>query len=82
MQFPLLIALSHLRSRRTEKGVSIITLVSMVGVTVGVTALIMVLAVMEGFEGDLRDKILGANAHIIVHSYSFFSEYEDVIKDI
>ena len=41
-----------------------------IGVTVGVTALIMVLAVMEGFELDLRDKILGSNAHVMVMSYN------------
>ena len=42
----------------------------MVGVTVGVMALIMVLAVMEGFEIDLRDKILGSNAHLIALNYN------------
>lgn len=82
LRFPLRIALSHLRSRRSEKGVSVITMVSILGVTVGVTALIMVLAVMEGFELDLRDKILGANAHIIVHNYSFFDEYQGTLDTI
>ena len=66
MRFALLVALSHLRSRKHEAGVSAITLISTIGVTVGVTALIMVLAVMEGFEIDLRDKILGSNAHMVV----------------
>ena len=55
--FCITVAASHVRSRKHEAGVSAITLVSIVGVTVGVTALIMVLAVMEGFEIDLRDKI-------------------------
>lgn len=76
MRFPLLVALSHLRSRKSEKGISVITFVSMMGVTVGVTALIMVLAVMEGFELDLRDKILGSNAHLVVINYNGnFSDY-------
>jgi len=71
------VAASHLRSRKAEAGVSAITLVSMVGVTVGVTALIMVLAVMEGFEIDLRDKILGSNAHLVVLNYGgTFGGYE------
>lgn len=82
MRFPLLIALSHLRSRRSERGISIITLVSILGVTIGVTALIMVLAVMEGFELDLRDKILGANAHIIVHNYSYFDSYQPMLDEL
>ena len=69
MRFALLVALSHLRSRRHDVGVSAITFISMIGVMVGVTALIMVLAGMEGFEIDLRDKILGSNAHIVVLQY-------------
>ena len=54
MRFALLVAFSHLRSRQSETGVSVITLIAIAGVTVGVTAMIMVLAVMEGFELDLR----------------------------
>ena len=63
------IAMSHLRSRRRERAVSAITLVSVVGVTIGVMALIIVLSVMSGFEIDMRDKILGSNAHIVVLNY-------------
>ena len=66
MGFTWQVALSHLRSRRSEAGINVITMVSILGVTIGVTALIMVLAVMEGFEIDLRDKILGSNAHLVV----------------
>ncbi|MFH1467150.1 MAG: FtsX-like permease family protein [Pseudomonadota bacterium] len=63
------VATSHLRSRRQEWGISAITLISIVGVTVGVMALVIVLSVMAGFEIDMRDKILGSNAHIVVLSY-------------
>lgn len=69
MGFTWQVALSHLRSRRSEAGINVITTVSILGVTIGVTALIMVLAVMEGFEIDLRDKILGSNAHLVVLNY-------------
>ena len=83
MRFPFLVALSHLRSRKSEKGISVITFVSMMGVTVGVTALIMVLAVMEGFELDLRDKILGSNAHLVVVNYNGnFTEYESKVEAV
>ena len=83
MNFPLLIALSHLRSNRNDRGVSVITMISMLGFTVGVTALIMVLAVMEGFELDLRDKILGSNAHVIVVNYNgSFGQYQKSIEMI
>lgn len=75
MRFALMVALSHLRARRREAGISVITGVSMVGVTVGVTALIIVLAVMQGFEITLRDKILGSNAHLVVLSND--GEFED-----
>lgn len=77
MRFALLVALSHLRARRDEAGISVITTISIVGVTVGVAALIIVLAVMEGFEIDLRDKILGANAHLVVRNFAGpFGDYD------
>ncbi len=69
MDLELLIALSHLRSRRQDAGISLIALLSMVGVTVGVAVLIIVLSVMEGFEIELRKKILGNQAHLLVLSY-------------
>ena len=43
MRFALLVALSHLRSRQSESGVSVITMIAIAGVTVGVTAMIMVM---------------------------------------
>lgn len=77
MRFALQIAWSHLKGRRRTAGVSAIGLVAVIGVTVGVTALIMVLAVMEGFEVDLREKILGSNAHVVVlHFDGYFEDYE------
>lgn len=77
MRFALLVALSHLRSRQRESGVSVITAIAIAGVVVGVTAMIMVLAVMEGFEVDLRDKILGSNAHMMVLNYNGnFGDYQ------
>jgi lipoprotein-releasing system permease protein len=85
MRFAFMVALSHLRGRRTA-GVSAISLVSVVGVTVGVTALIMVLAVMEGFEIDLRNKILGSNAHLVVrhveHNFAGYDVARDAIAEV
>ena len=83
MRLSLLIALSHLRARKSEVGISAITAISILGVVVGVTALIMVLAVMEGFEIDLRDKILGSNAHIVVLQYGGnFAGYEAAVDTV
>ena len=64
LPFELLLALRYLRPRRTF--VSIITLVSIVGVALGVAVLIIVISVMSGFDHDLREKILGFNAHLTV----------------
>jgi lipoprotein-releasing system permease protein len=64
LPFELLLALRYLRPKRTF--VSIITLISIVGVALGVAVLIIVISVMSGFDHDLREKILGFNAHITV----------------
>ena len=64
LPFELLLALRYLRPRRTF--VSIITLISIVGVALGVAVLMIVISVMSGFDHDLREKILGFNAHLKV----------------
>lgn len=66
MLYELFIALRHLRSKQKERFISVISLISIAGVALGVAALIIVLAVMNGFEHDLRDKILGNKAHLYV----------------
>ncbi len=60
------IALRYMKSRRKERFVSLITLISMGGIGLGVAALIIVLAVLSGFETNLKDKFLGLNSHIIL----------------
>ena len=62
LPFELLLALRYLRPKRTF--VSIITLISVLGVALGVAVLIIVISVMSGFDHDLRGKILGFNAHL------------------
>ena len=59
LPFELLLALRYLRPKRTF--VSVITLISVLGVTLGVAVLIIVISVMSGFDRQLRDKILGFN---------------------
>jgi len=63
MPFELMIGLRYLKAKRKSTFISIITFISTAGVTLGVMALIVVLAVMTGFERDLKEKILGTNAH-------------------
>lgn len=64
--FELKIGLRYLKAKRKSTFISIITFISTAGVTLGVMALIVVLAVMTGFERDLKEKILGTNAHLVV----------------
>ncbi|MEI8289901.1 MAG: ABC transporter permease [Verrucomicrobiota bacterium] len=64
LPFELFLALRYLRPKRTF--VSIITLISILGVALGVAVLIIVISVMSGFDHDLREKILGFNAHLTV----------------
>jgi lipoprotein-releasing system permease protein len=66
MSYELTVALRYLRARRTQGFISLISLLSMLGVALGVCALIVVTAVMTGFEGELRSKILGQNAHVAI----------------
>jgi len=66
MPYELFISLRYLKAKRRSAFISIITIISTAGVALGVMALIIVLAVMTGFEMDLKEKILGTNAHIVV----------------
>ena len=79
LPFELLLALRYLRPKRTF--VSVITLISVVGVTLGVAVLIIVISVMSGFDQQLRDKILGFNAHLrITNAQDTISNYAELIR--
>ncbi len=69
MSFELFVALRYLFSRRKQTFIYIISIMSILGVALGVGALVVVLGVYNGFSTDIRDKILGANAHAIIMSY-------------
>lgn len=69
MPYELFISLRYLRARRKQVFVSVITFISIGGILLGVAALIIVLAVMNGFESELRNKILGINSHIVITEY-------------
>lgn len=66
MRYEMFIGLRYLMAKRRASVVSIITMISVSGVALGVTALIVVLSVMGGFKKDLMQKILGTKAHIVV----------------
>lgn len=76
----LFIALRYLRPRRTF--VSVITVLSVMGVTLGVAVLIVVLSVMEGFEQRLSEKVIGFNAHLVVSSTDILRHADQVAAQI
>jgi len=75
VSFELFIALRYLFARRKQAFISLISLISMIGVTVGVMALIIALALMTGLQGELRDKILSSQAHIYVWKTGGITDY-------
>lgn len=75
------LALGHLGSSRKDGFVSVVTILSVLGVIAGVAVPNWVLGVMTGFEVDLRDKILGANAHVITRKYSDYLVDVDNLSD-
>lgn len=83
MFFELFLGKRYLKAKRKQTFISIITLISVLGVTVGVMALVVVLSVMNGFRADLMSKILGVNSHLLVlHSGGVFRDYEKVAERI
>ena len=83
MAYEFFISLRYLRAKRKQVFVSIITLISIVGIFLGVAALIIVLAVMNGFETDLREKILGINSHVVLMEYSgTMKDYRKVMQEV
>lgn len=66
MPFELHVALRYLLAKRKQAFISVISLISVLGVAVGVMALVIALALMTGLQGELRDRILGANPHVFV----------------
>jgi lipoprotein-releasing system permease protein len=73
--FELHVALRYLLARRRQAFISVISLISTLGVMVGVTALIIALALMTGLQGELRSRILGATAHVYVSKPGGFGDY-------
>jgi lipoprotein-releasing system permease protein len=66
MPFELQVALRYLLAKRRQVFISVISLVSTIGVMVGVAALIIAMALMTGLQGELQDRILGSSAHVFV----------------
>lgn len=84
MKTELLISQRYLLTKRKEKFISLISIISILGVAIGVMALIVVIAVMTGFDKDLRDKIIGNYSHITIAGYKNITsnEFENIVSKI
>ncbi len=81
-RFEWMIAARYMRPRRRSSGL-IISLISLIGIMLGVLALIVVMAVMNGFRAELIDKILGLNGHFIVNAMDTpLTDYDPVAERI
>jgi lipoprotein-releasing system permease protein len=82
LPFELHIALRYLLARRKQAFISVISLISTLGVTVGVMAVIIALAVMTGLQQELRDRILGSNAHVYVFKPDGVTDYHAEVRKL
>ncbi len=83
MSFEFFIGSRYLKTKQKQAFISLITVLSIAGVTVGVMALIVVIAVMTGFEYDLKSRILGVESHIVImRNNGPFSDYRNILKDV
>jgi lipoprotein-releasing system permease protein len=87
MSFELFVARRYLTARRKQAFISVITLISVVGIAIGVAALVIAIALITGFQGDVQDKILGATSHVMVsdlggHGLAEYEDMADKIRDL
>ena len=82
MPFELQVALRYLLAKRRQVFISVISLVSTLGVTVGVMALIIALALMTGLQGELQARILGSSAHVYVYKPGGITDYHAEIAKL
>ncbi len=83
MGFELFIGGRYLRAKQRQAFISLITILSIAGVAVGVMALIVVIAVMAGFEADLKSRILGGQPQVILKRHGgAFTEYRKILQEV
>ena len=85
MRYELFIALRYLKAKRKQTFVSVITIISVLGIIIGVTALIIALALITGFHENIQEKILGANSHVLLFNAmpdQAITDYPALIKKV
>src|SRR5260221_178968 len=81
MRYELMVGLRYTRARRRNRFISINSLVSMIGIAVGVWALIVVLSVMNGFQKEVRERILGVASHVQISAAgSRLADWQSIAK--
>jgi lipoprotein-releasing system permease protein len=79
----LFVGLRYLRAKRRTRFVSFITLISLIGIALGVAALIVILSVMNGFEGELRSRLLSMSAHgFVTGSDGVTHDWRQLVNDV
>jgi len=79
----LFVGLRYLRAKRRTRFVSFITLISLLGIALGVAALIVILSVMNGFEGELRSRLLSMSAHgYVTGSGQITEDWRSLVDDV
>ena len=82
MPFELQVALRYLLAKRRQVFISVISFVSTLGVTVGVMALVVALAMMTGLQGELQARILGSSAHVFVYKPAGITDYRAEVEKL
>jgi lipoprotein-releasing system permease protein len=82
LSFELFIALRYLLARRKQAFISLISFISILGVGVGVMAVLIALALMTGLQGELRDRIVGSAAHVYVHKIGGIADADREITSL
>lgn len=82
MRYELWLGLRYLFAKRRERFISIIAVLSIGGVALGVAALLIVLAVMSGFDHDIQEKLVGTNAHLIIDAPGGIREADELMRSV
>ena len=82
MNFETNIGFRYLRSKRKEVFISFTTWIAVIGIAIGVMALIIVIAVMTGFQNEIRSRILGINPHIVISGDGEIKEPQKLVEQI
>jgi lipoprotein-releasing system permease protein len=83
MKYELFVAKRYLTARRKQAFISVITFISVLGITIGVMALVIAIALITGFHNDVQDKILSSTSHIMINSVTEgLSDYEEIMSEV